>query len=534
VSVLAGPLPSPEDGARWYLQGQRALAQGEWLAACAAFDTAVGQLRASAEWALLWRCLLGRAAVAWRVGDDAAAVQHALAARDVAARLHDGWPTVWSCWLLGHIHAARSAPDPAADCFIAAAQALRPLDDRLIEGLATAAAALCEDRSRQDLRSLAEQLFGLLRLSFERARCQDVPLDALYGLPSPPLLWAVGQRPSGDGPWALISRLQRFFVVPADSSLAKQVVQQRVATPPTSEVQRVLGDYEDPGDGEPPDLRACCLGRFRVFVGDTPLVLSSGARSKPKTLLKLLLAAYPQPVPRDRILEVLWPTRGRDNEDEMELGRSRSGSDANRSWKQEQEEKLALQRLHTVVSDLRSALNAARPDAGKLIVARQDAYGLDEQVRVWVDTVAFSQEQRMGQHYEQLGRIAEAQAAYERAVDLYGGSFLDEDRFVDWPTGQRARLEHAYLDMLTTLSQWAFAEQNYVACIRWGQALVECDPGREDIHCQLMRCYSRQGQRSQALRQYLQCVRALRESHEALPSAETDDLYRALQQGKEI
>jgi len=49
-----------------------------------------------------------------------------------------------------------------------------------------------------------------------------------------------------------------------------------------------------------------------------------------------------------------------------------------------------------------------------------------------------------------------------------------------------------------------------------------------------MRCYSRQGQRSQALRQYLQCVRALRESHEALPSAETDDLYRALQQGKEI
>jgi DNA-binding SARP family transcriptional activator len=106
--------------------------------------------------------------------------------------------------------------------------------------------------------------------------------------------------------------------------------------------------------------------------------------------------------------------------------------------------------------------------------------------------------------------------------------------YEDWPIEQRERLKSEYLTLLTRLCMGAFRDGDYVACLSWGHRMVECDSCREDAHRLLMRCYSRLGQRTMALRQHRLCADALRRELDAIPEAETEEIFRRLQQGQEL
>lgn len=485
----------PDEGTQWYYQGRGALAHGDWTLALEAFTEAVPRLYTTTDWSLLWLCLLGQATTAWRTGDGLSAIQYAQQANEVSQYLAGGWPAAWARWLLGHLYAAHGNATQALESFIAAQHVLDTLDDYLMLGLTTAAAALCTEH-RRGSQSLSEQLFGLLRLSFNRAQKQGLPLESLYGLPQPPLFAAVAPVERNGTERSALSRLRNFFIYePAMPS----------TLPPPAVLPVHTNGNPDVEGGPLPDLRVYGLGRFDVLAGNTPVTQWNGTKSK--TLLKLLVVAYPDPVPGPKLMQAMWP---------------------------DVDEDLARQRLHTAVSDLRRALKAARPDASAFVVSQPGGYALDPQARIWLDVIEFNEAQRVGQNYELLKRIEEAQAAYARAVALYRGDFLEEDLYEDWPVEQRERIKSAYLEMLTRLGQWAFAAQDYQACLRWGEAALACDPCREDVHRQLMRCYSRLRQRPQALRQYQQCVKALRRDLDAVPETETEELYRRLQQGQEI
>jgi DNA-binding SARP family transcriptional activator len=55
--------------------------------------------------------------------------------------------------------------------------------------------------------------------------------------------------------------------------------------------------------------------------------------------------------------------------------------------------------------------------------------------------------------------------------------------------------------------------------------LLRHDPCREDAHRMAMRCYVRQGERAQALRQYRLCREVLAIEFEAAPEPATESLY---------
>lgn len=503
MTSLADAWSRPRVGAaelaQWYYLGRGALAHEDWPAAHSAFSSAAAQLRDRAEWSLLWLCHVALATLAWRAEAAEAALEHAREAHVLADRLEGPWPQLWSMWLLGHLYAGHHQQAEAGVCFRAVYELLDEQDEdrQTMRHLAAVAAMQCADGPTAE--PLADRLFSLARLSFLVGKRQGLPLEALAGLERAPRLAraaALGQPGAGWGP---IEWLRSILPRPAPAARPAATLD---LPPPDPEAD---ADLADPAAVGVPDLRAYCLGRFEVWVGHT--LVTQWAGSKSKTLLKLLLVAYPAMVPASSLMSALW-----------------DGVD----------EELARQRLHTAISDLRRALRAAWPEVGGLIVSQNGSYGFDPRATVWIDTLAFGRAQRAGLHYAQTGRHEEAEAAFREAVALYRGEFLAEDLYEDWPIEQRERLKSEYLTLLTRLGQWACDAGDYEASLSWGRLTLECDPCREDTHRLLMRSYSRLGQRAMALRQYRQCVDALRRELDAIPEPESEELYRRLQQGREI
>jgi len=165
-----------------------------------------------------------------------------------------------------------------------------------------------------------------------------------------------------------------------------------------------------------------------------------------------------------------------------------------------------------------SALKATVGDAA--IYATREVIGLHAEV-VWCDVLAFQ---------ELL-----AQEEWATAVDLYRDDFLagfslrDSLPFDDWQLQQAEYLRRAYSDALAQLVNNAVASHDFAAGITYARRWLRLDSLREEAHYQLMRLYAWSGQRSAALLQYRDCLRALEEELGVAPLAETTRLYEDIQ-----
>lgn len=493
-----------------YNLGRGALANEDWPSAKDAFGRAAVMLREHADWPGLWLCHVALATTAWRTEDGATALFHAREAYVLADRIPELWPEIWSLWLLGHLYAAHHQHIDAYGCFHRVHSLLDERDDdqQMVRSLTLVAAALCADAG-SDPEVMVERLFGLARLGSQIASRRGLPVEALLGLeraPRFPRPLADRALSQGRGPieW-LRSILPRSEpAVERASETAERSAPVVTPGPPP----RPIPAETPPAHSETkdvPDLSAYCLGKFEIWLGHSLVNQWTGTKSK--TLLKLLLANHPNPVPTTVLMETLW-----------------NGV----------EEELARQRLHTATSDLRRALRSVRAEAGDLVVSQNGSYGFSQTANIWTDTIEFDQLRRAGQQYDQLGRVEEAQAAFREAIELYRGDYLEEDLYEDWPTDRREKLKTDYVAMLTRLAQWAFNAEDYDACQSWGRLTLEADPSHEYTHRLLMRSACRLGQRAVAIRQYRLCVDALRRELDAVPEPETEELYERLRQGQEI
>ncbi|WP_162909754.1 BTAD domain-containing putative transcriptional regulator [Aggregatilinea lenta] len=129
-------------------------------------------------------------------------------------------------------------------------------------------------------------------------------------------------------------------------------------------------------------------------------------------------------------------------------------------------------------------------------------------------------------------------ARYHQAVDLYRGAFMagfslpDSLEFDEWQRAQRQWLSREYAGLHRRLSDHDAQAQHYERAIVHAQAWLAVDPLHEPAHRQLMRLLAVNGQRSEALRQYHQCVRLLDEELVSLPDDETNQLYHAIQHNR--
>ena len=232
------------------------------------------------------------------------------------------------------------------------------------------------------------------------------------------------------------------------------------------------------------ELRIRLLGGFRAELESGPVAAEDWRRNKAKAVVKLLSLAPAHQLHREELAEALWP-------------------------------ELAPEAAH---SNLRKAVHFARRALGpSRLKAEGDLISLED-TELWIDVDAF---------------VAAAQAGEaQRAIDLYAGELLPEDRFEPWAETHRERLRARFAQVL---SQRA-AELEDSADLRGAAAmlerLVQEDPYNEQAHLALMRIFSLEGRRHRAVHLFQQLEKRLGEDLGVDPKPEARQLLDEILAGR--
>ena len=236
-------------------------------------------------------------------------------------------------------------------------------------------------------------------------------------------------------------------------------------------------------------MQITLLGGFAVRAGTRTIAPEAWRLSKARSLIKLLALAPAQRLPRDQVLDALWPDFAPE---------------------------AAQNNLHTTLAAVRRAL---APEGS--LHLREGLLTLATTLPLRIDVAEFEaaalRAQRSGDP-----------AQYQAALAHYGGELLPEDRYEDWLTARREALRATYqglLFALAELQQQAGAETDATGTLR---RLLADDPLHEAAHMALMRLYAGQGQQALAIRQYQTLRAALEAQLDTEPSAAVRRLYAAI------
>jgi LuxR family maltose regulon positive regulatory protein len=251
-------------------------------------------------------------------------------------------------------------------------------------------------------------------------------------------------------------------------------------------------------------LRVKTLGPFRVWRGGEKVDDREWRRSKALQLFQLLLTNRNGAMQRDEITDTLW----RDLEPES----------AQRNLK------VALYALNKALEPDRAAgVEAA------YIVRHGTAYGLRRGADLWLDAEEFEEMIRVG---DRLQADPEACAgAYQRALDLYSGEYLQDVLYEDWASGERERLLALYLRTTEKLAVIRLAQGRYDDAIALSRRILARDNCWERAYRLMMAAYARQGNRSRALRVFQSCEESTKHELGAEPGPLTQRLYEQISGG---
>jgi DNA-binding SARP family transcriptional activator len=260
--------------------------------------------------------------------------------------------------------------------------------------------------------------------------------------------------------------------------------------------QNQLHDGRSPGDSAPWPIMICLLGNFRLLTLGELIPTRAGGKSE--SLLSLLALHYGRRVPREQVMQSLWP--------ESDLA-------------------LARNSLYNLVHHLHKLLSPALH--GAVPVLQEDGYyRLNSEAGIGIDVVYFDRLVADGGRQFEAGEAAAAVRSFKRAVQLY----RDDIQLVgDAQTVmERERLRARYLTLLAQLAEYYYQEGDYSAALACLWRLLARDAYREDAHRLVMRCYMRHGERAAALHHYQVCVDLLRTTFDAPPETATSALYHQI------
>lgn len=240
----------------------------------------------------------------------------------------------------------------------------------------------------------------------------------------------------------------------------------------------------------------CLLGNFRLLQAGQPLPIRAGAKNE--ALLAYLALHYGRRVPREQLVQELWP------DSDLALG---------------------LNSLNNLVYQLNKLLDSALEGAAAAL-HQEGYYHLNEAAGIGVDVVCFDILVESGDQQLRAGDPAAALVSYHHAIELYRDDLsvsADPQSLIE-----RERLRSRYLRLLTHLANTYYQDQDYTTCLEYVWRLLGHDPYREDAHRLVMRCYVRRGERAAALRHYQVCVDMLREQLQIPPEPATVALFEQI------
>jgi ATP/maltotriose-dependent transcriptional regulator MalT/DNA-binding SARP family transcriptional activator len=298
-----------------------------------------------------------------------------------------------------------------------------------------------------------------------------------------------------------VAGVRRVAIGPALASGHPDAVRalERLAEDPDASVAAAARAARRSLRGTGPPLSYRILGGFSVRRGAWSIEESGFERPLAARLVRLLLLHHDRAVPADLLFEALWEGR------------------------------LARRALEVAVSRARAVLDLPGSEHSA-IEASGDGYVLRLGDRDTIDAEEFEAAAVAG--LRERGR--KRRALLERARSLWAGEPLPADRYADWATGFRERVTDRYLELLAALAELYQAAGEDRAAIEVGRELVALEPLDESAHRGLISSYARAGRTGYALRQYLECRRALVTGLGIEPSQETSRLQSRILAGEPI
>jgi ATP/maltotriose-dependent transcriptional regulator MalT/DNA-binding SARP family transcriptional activator len=183
--------------------------------------------------------------------------------------------------------------------------------------------------------------------------------------------------------------------------------------------------------------------------------------------------------------------------------------------------------FHPTVSHIRKALNSNQPVKQNFLVYRDGDYLLSQDFSYSIDTEEFDRLVAEGESARRAGDQTRFTEAFERAVELYRGDFM-QGSYDDWAEEQRSYYKEQQLRMLETLAVTAQKAEDWPRSMKLAQRILSEDQFREDVHCMIMRAHAAEGNRAAVKDQYESLRKLLRKELGVEPAAETQKVLKQL------
>jgi ATP/maltotriose-dependent transcriptional regulator MalT/DNA-binding SARP family transcriptional activator len=183
--------------------------------------------------------------------------------------------------------------------------------------------------------------------------------------------------------------------------------------------------------------------------------------------------------------------------------------------------------FHPTVSHIRKALNSNQPLKQNFLLYRDGDYQLNSEFSYSIDTEEFDRLLTEGENARRSRKFEECIAAYDQALALYRGEFM-QGSYEPWVEEQRTYYREQYLRLLEALAGVAQTAADWPKAMHLAQLILHEDQFREDIHCVVMKAQAAMGNRGAVKEHYEGLKRLLESELGCEPSVETRNLFREL------
>ncbi len=249
-------------------------------------------------------------------------------------------------------------------------------------------------------------------------------------------------------------------------------------------------------------IRVLTFGNFQVFRGETRVPDKNWRARSPKLMLKALIARGASGVPKDLLIDDLWPQASPDSV--------------------ESQFKVALHRLRYALEPL---MDKSR--GSSYVILKDNLVSLRKDL-CRTDLDEFLSLQKQGKRAEEAGDPGRAILCYRSAIEIYRGDFLAEDLYETWAELERYKLRTMYIDLLYRTAGLFEAQGRSKKAVEYYKMIIKTDPICEAAYQKLMLIYSNGGMRAEALRAYEDCRKVLEREIGVQPGRLTSSIYRKI------
>ena len=249
-------------------------------------------------------------------------------------------------------------------------------------------------------------------------------------------------------------------------------------------------------------LRIETLGAFRLFRGDSLMEEDEWDRSQPKKLLKTILSYGGERIPKEIIIDELWP---------------------------EESPTIAEKNFKTTFQRLRKSLEPAMDkDFGSSYIHLHDNIVFLDAELCHVDADRFLSLLRMAEEKQRKGNGKEASPLYAEALEIYKGDFLSDEIYVSWADKKREDLRVKYIQLLGKMAGLYEKQGTMKKAADCYKMAIQADPLIEESYQKLMTFYSSKGMYNEGLRTYEDCKKALKRELKTQPDSTTTAIHKKI------